>query len=375
MFLQQITEYIHEKSDEANVATQLLIISHSEEIASAALDQRFNLVVGRKQSNRTFFLNWDKIGGSEPVGSGSRDKLKKLVLNFNAELLFADKLLVYEGNGERLILNALIRKVRKQIDSALSQKLQGELDKLKQAEPKLEEQELLLKQAKLRRKFRMRKDVLSETIAMIPAGTAFANYFPAIAALEFDQVVLITDIDFQKDMVESKISDALSTNGNIKFLMPDVKQRVGQKGDIYDLLAPKADKLMKRWHVTAGYEFYEVDGEHLANFEVVSQGLIVDDSYRFWPRTLESAMIFATAVNEHLFNDHKMLRDQSINHIFNEGPESFFKYNAVEENVMAPRLKKADFALSSLDVILDDKFTVPAYLREAISWLVSEHEE
>ncbi|MDM7455247.1 AAA family ATPase, partial [Lacticaseibacillus paracasei] len=62
IFVQQIRTFIQRQAEECQIPYQLLIISHSPEIAISAFEMNFQIVIGRRQGNFSYFINWDKVG-------------------------------------------------------------------------------------------------------------------------------------------------------------------------------------------------------------------------------------------------------------------------------------------------------------------------
>lgn len=158
VFIQKIAKHIDKYAQDFDIHYQLVIISHSHEVAVSALDSLdFKLVIGRQHNSETRFLNWSELGGTSEEATQSRAKLKKLMLNYNAELLFSDKLIAYEGDGERLLLGSLSRAIKRQT-----------------------------------------RETTGDKVAWIPVGTHFEGYQCALADLLFDKILLITDNDYDK---------------------------------------------------------------------------------------------------------------------------------------------------------------------------------
>lgn len=318
IFVQQIREFIRKHAERLQIPYQLLIISHSPEVAVSAFEMGFQIVVGRRRGNVSYFINWDKLGGSDPA---YREKLKKLIMNYNAEMLFADKLIAYEGNAERLILTALIRK------NVCS--------------------------------------LLGEKVAFIPVGTAFNNLRPAIADLKFDKVLLITDVDYKSARNSNDIEDTnnvKTTNGNLRYLLEDFTDKT--KVNEINLTCYFRDKTksISQKHIISS----KADGgdKRVADFMIVTQGYSCD--FNFWPRTLESSLVFASKQNFSLYKGSGLLK---------ENVEQTIEGNPYDANDIYGKLLsqgKADFALNSLDLIADNKYTIPDYLLKGLKWLADK---
>lgn len=333
IFIQKIAQHIAQYASELKISYQLVIISHSPEVAVSALDTLdFRLVVGRQHKGITRFLNWNELGGDDLEAKGSRNKLKKLMLNYNAELLFSDKLIAYEGDGERLILGGLSRIIRKKYP-----------------------------------------DSPGDKVAWIPVGTHFEGYRKALAALLFDKVLLITDIDYGIQDGYDNPDMSRSTNQNIRFLfsMSDGELSSVQKTGDFEGLQEQT-YLERHWYLSIENRLLSVqpvsiqDKQDDAEFLVVSEGKAVD--FDIWPRTLESALVFASVSNFNLYKNAELLRNGvSANEVSNA-------LNDVEKKLLSSGLRKADFALESQNIIEDSNFVVPKYLELGLGWLVKDDE-
>lgn len=314
IFVQQISKFIQDSAAKLNVPYQLLIISHSPEVAVSAFEMDFQIIVGRKQGQFSYFINWETIGGEN---SASREKLKKLIMNYNAEMLFADKLVAYEGNAERLILTALIR-------------------------------------ANV-------PELLTEKIAYIPVGTSFNNLKDALADLRFEKILLITDLDYRR-IKDKNIPDTTSgmktTNGNLCYLENDGNSL--KDLDLKKFCDANPPFLSNKMYLEPNNPSSNVEKSD-DNFMIVTQGY--NQEFQFWPRTLESAMVFVNQMNFRMYKEAKLLRNDIDETTKNE----IYDVNNISGKLL--NVGKADFALDSLDLITNDNFTIPQYLMKGLSWL------
>lgn len=247
----------------------------------------------------------------------SRDKLKKLILNYNAELLFADKIIAYEGDAERLTITAMIRKCA----------------------PKL----------------------LSEKIAFIPVGTSFPILAPAISDLDYQKILLITDIDFKMNALTGepqKLEEITTTNSNLKYLNKHPEETKVTDINLTNKFRNKETKI----YATASLVPEDTRIDHDDNFMVTTQGY--NSNYKFWPRTLESAIVSASTQNFNLYSAAGFLKSDASKNIQNN-PSLL---NLVDKYLLKKR--KADFALDGLDLIASPQFTVPEYISSGLEWLV-----
>ncbi|UWY23251.1 AAA family ATPase [Lacticaseibacillus paracasei] len=384
VFIQQIQEYVEEHGQACIISCQLIIISHSPEVAVSALSLNFDLIIGRSHKENTRFINWNQLGAAAgEKGIESRDKLRKLVLSYNAELFFADKLLCYEGDGERLILGSLMRN---------------------------------------RDKFESGHGLMSEKVALLPVGTHFTSYRAALADLLFDQILVITDVDFHlKPSVETEKlnsssksdKDKKETTTYWKFGVDECETIKTTNSNLALLGDINADKsrtslidlkvLIKRRQQTLANLFSNDGGNwdmkssavefergmicrvvgltsddtlvdlatppdsEIAELMITTQGFIPE--INFWPRTLESALIFSDQKNFDLYMGKHLLQP-----LVEWSSRVDPRYNDVEKKLLASTLHKADFATESLDVLTDENFSMPRYLKVGLDWLVGIHE-
>jgi predicted ATP-dependent endonuclease of OLD family len=315
VFIQQIREFVKKNSKSMGISYQLIIISHSPEIAVSAFEMNFQIVVGRKKDKVTKFINWDSLGKADTV---ARTKLKKLILNYNAELLFADKLIAYEGNAERLIFSSIIRKEA--------------------------------------------PSLLGEKVAYLPVGTSFRNLQSALADLKFEKILLITDIDFKMNSngTPQMQEGITTTNKNIQYLfncpLSDSLNKIK-----LDALYNKKEEFLCEYCKLLTNKVDHVDNPHEADFAIFSEGY--NKTFKFWPRTLESALVTASKKNVDLYNHANLLKKDAVEKL-NSYP---FIVNHVEDELLTQ--KKADFALNSLELISKEGYAVPSYLKEGLHWL------
>ncbi len=328
VFIQQIRKYIGEQAQELGLSYQLVLISHSPEIAVSAFDMDFQIVIGRAHNGTTRFINWNSLGGEN--GSESREKLKKLMLNYNAELLFADKIIAFEGDSERLTLGALSRKLNSDVN------------------------------------------ILSEKIALIPVGTHFNSYQKALADLEFDRILLVTDIDFPIDWSGNFSKPFFSTNENIRYLLTNQPDIHMNRLSLNLIMSEKKEFLFKKWKLLRNGQLKEMKDtstEEFSEFEIVSEGY--QSKYNFWPRTLESAMVASGEQNCDFYRKNNVLRTNICKTLI----DNPYELNNIEKKLISSKMSKTDFALLSLDIIPESDFTVPRYLQEGLKWLGEHNNE
>jgi predicted ATP-dependent endonuclease of OLD family len=291
-----------------------LIISHSPEVAVSAFEMNFQIIIGRSHGGITRFITWDNLGSNNPL---SKQKLKKLILNYNAELLFADKLIAIEGDSERILLNSIMRKIN--------------------------------------------PTLLSEKIAIIPVGTNFKGFKDSLADLLFDKILLITDIDFsEKDTEDNNI---YSTNKNIQLLFSSNLDTTIKDHPLNKTLKQEKSFLTKEWNLMPNGNLTNSDNDSISsNFKIVTEGY--SNEFKFWPRTLESAMVTASHQNFDLYKKNELLRND-VKVSLDKNP---YLLNDIEGKLLRSTVKKADFALNTLDFINNKTFRIPQYLKKGLEW-------
>lgn len=313
IFIQKINEYIKKLARSSNIKVQLLIISHSSEIASTALKLKYHTIIGREIKGNTYFINW-KSENDDEEEKKSKENLKKLILNYNAEVFFADKIIAIEGMSEELIISKMMDKI----------------------DPSL----------------------ISEKIAIIPVGTHFKSYEKALSLLGFEKILLITDLDFAKNWKGDIGNEGCeTTNSNLTYLFKEDKE-------LKDIL--KCIFEQEKDFYTNELELSEkVDG---VNFKIVTQGY-TEAFRKFIPRTLEAAMIAASKKNFELYKGTNLLRDQ-VTEIDIDNCHGEKSINNIDKVLLKSTVKKADFAIETLNVAESSDFVIPQYINKGLEWLL-----
>lgn len=313
IFIQKINEYIKKLARSSNIKVQLLIISHSSEIASTALKLKYHTIIGREIKGNTYFINW-KSENDDEEEKKSKENLKKLILNYNAEVFFADKIIAIEGMSEELIISKMMDKI----------------------DPSL----------------------ISEKIAIIPVGTHFKSYEKALSLLGFEKILLITDLDFAKNWKGGIGNEGCeTTNSNLTYLFKEDKE-------LKDIL--KCIFEQEKDFYTNELELSEkVDG---VNFKIVTQGY-TEAFRKFIPRTLEAAMIAASKKNFELYKGTNLLRDQ-VTEIDIDNCHGEKSINNIDKVLLKSTVKKADFAIETLNVAESSDFVIPQYINKGLEWLL-----
>lgn len=237
VFIQNLINYIDKYRKTFDIQT--LIISHSAEVAVSAIERsnKFSLIRVSKLDEKLIVKNWEEI---------DKGRIKSLILNYNSEILFAEKVILIEGDAERAMITAMMRKMDKYCDTTL----------------------------------------LSQQIAIIPVGNAIRNLLESLSAMSFKKIVYFTDLDFarkdntQQNSRPNKVYDFNNANCSTNSTINTVFLQDGTS--FKDTFKDK----------TKAY-FCESYPE-IANLKVFTQGWI---GSKFLPNTLEPAILNAASSN------------------------------------------------------------------------------
>jgi putative ATP-dependent endonuclease of OLD family len=272
IFIQNLIKYIDKYRDSFDIQT--LIISHSAEVAVSAIEKsnQFSLIRVSKVNESLVVSNWEDI---------NKGRLKSLILNYNSELLFAEKIILIEGDAERAIITSMMRKI---------DLLEG-------------------------------TNLLSQQIAIIPVGNSIKSLVESLQLMSFKKIVYFTDLDF----AQNKVSDSgkrthskvltfdeaeLSTNSTIKEVFLNNGEAFH---DYFEKKKPYFSKLHPAFD----------------NLKVFTQGWI---NSLFLPNTLEPAILNASPNNSTLIDPDlesaAYTNDVSVNKV----SFAFDTANAIDES-------------------------------------------
>lgn len=289
VFINRIVSYIDREAGQKGVSIQLFIVSHSAEVAIAGLEEKFNLVIGKSGNNN--FVNWSNLD------KVSANKLQKLLMNTNGDVLFADKVIAYEGDAERILLPAFLKKMANENPNILAQK-----------------------------------------IALLPVGTHFESYEKALVHLGYSRIALITDIDF------------IQTESRTKYEENLPKEKTRTSNPMINRLALVTLDGLNQFN--GGAVDFPNEYETPTVLRMFTQNKLDD----IWPRTLELALF---AVNMKLYQSIKI--GVGLNN----------PTNKIDKLLTG---SKTSFALDTLEILEEGDFTIPMYIKDALSW-ISEEEQ
>lgn len=237
IFIQNLIKYINKHRKSFDIQT--LIISHSAEVAVSAIEKsnQFSLIRVSKINESLVVTNWEDI---------NKGRLKSLILNYNSELLFAEKIILIEGDAERAIITSMMRR----------------LDLLEKT------------------------NLLSQQIAIIPVGNSIKSLVESFQIMSFQKIVYFTDLDFARKEVskdgKNRPAKALTFDEAELTTNSTIKEVFLKNGENFHDYFEKKEPYFSEFHPV------------FENLKVFTQGWI--DS-KFLPNTLEPAILNASPNN------------------------------------------------------------------------------
>ncbi|WP_273713250.1 ATP-dependent nuclease [Leuconostoc mesenteroides] len=237
IFIQNLIKYINKHRKSFDIQT--LIISHSAEVAVSAIEKsnQFSLIRVSKINESLVVTNWEDI---------NKGRLKSLILNYNSELLFAEKIILIEGDAERAIITSMMRR----------------LDLLEKT------------------------NLLSQQIAIIPVGNSIKSLVESFQIMSFQKIVYFTDLDFARKEVskdgKNRLAKALTFDEAELTTNSTIKEVFLKNGENFHDYFEKKEPYFSEFHPV------------FENLKVFTQGWI--DS-KFLPNTLEPAILNASPNN------------------------------------------------------------------------------
>ncbi|MCL2279435.1 MAG: ATP-dependent endonuclease [Oscillospiraceae bacterium] len=338
IFIQNIKDLIEEKRTDLNLNIQTLLTTHSSHIvADCNFDDIRYLKRIKKQNKQTIAsMNFEQLSAEYECECKKQpcDKEKCVKKSFNfikqhltlsrSELFFADKVIFIEGDTERLLLPAMMRKVdQENNDKTLP--------------------------------------LLSQNISVIEVG-AYSHKFRKLIAFLGLKALVITDIDgTKKEATKDK-------DGKIK-----TSKKTGET--IYSKVAcPSAEAKYTSNH--ALINFFDLDDSdehfnHLISME--SKKKIVDGALRvayqteennYLARSFEDSFI---ALNLDYIKRNVDAFEQGLKNRENFNASNLDYYELANECIC----KKSSFATELLynEANSEDKWEIPKYIKEGLEWL------
>lgn len=324
IFIKNIKELLHEgiKDEYGTVRPlQYIVSTHSSHIVS---DSDYDDI---KYLNRVEGKNEVKAKRLKSLSEVYENKdhlrfLKQYITINRSELFFADKVILIEGDTERILLPAIIKK----------------LDKIAPPE-------------------KSTLPLMSQNISIIEAGAHAEIFVTLLNFLELKKVLVLTDFDccsseghHLKERYE-KGKGQITTNTALKYFFNEKN---------CDLLATiaESDKCFA-WDVTVGKMVKDNNGCYMVCYQTEEQG--------YQPRSFEDDFM---ALNK-TFIVEKNFTDRAIDEKYKDGFDAVDKAYDVAEMVKS----KAAFAFEILlnsEEIGDDPFggwMIPTYIKQGLMWL------
>lgn len=300
---------------------------------SSIIDPYKTLTEDRKEYSD--FVNDKNFSDTIPEQM-SREILYMYDLNF-ANIVFADKVILFEGDTERMYIQALLRESEKypfdQFDKIMTQ-------------------------------------LRAQYIAFVQVGGAYASaYIPLLHVLKIPSLI-ITDIDYKKEKREGSInsSDDLindsiaisTTNATLKKVWSHNQQN---------------HKLSEQMH-----SYYEYSG---SNIVITINGidniaLVTQSKLDGFGKTLEDALLY------------KLKGDVNVENIFDVADREKWKMMRKKKNILFPIPPKQEIAIHDIvksiannrkktdfmySLILNNqvKESLPDYIKEGLIWLAAKN--
>ncbi len=322
VFINNIKSLLKKSSEEKNIKLQTIITTHSSHIVSQSSFD--DIKYFNKSDNGTWCKNLKDLEEMYKSEEKNYKFLKQYLTLNRSEIFFADKIIFIEGDTERILLPAMLKKIDKN-STDLDEKL------------------------------------LSQNISIIEVGR-HSKIFEKF--LNFIQIktLIITDIDSTRKKINTKgkttyIScpvddeEAIRTsNDSIKFFF----DKYIENDDCLDILKniQTKDRILKK---------VENNWEKNENGNLMIQYQLKEDSINYFPRSFEDAFI---CINSDFIkkNDFSSLKNKEI---IEEKPNEYYKI--ANECIDS----KPSFAIEILLNSNEDysNWNIPKYIKEGLEWL------
>lgn len=322
VFINNIKSLLTKSSKEKGIELQTIITTHSSHIVSQSSFD--DIKYFNKNDKGTWCKNLKDLEKEYKSEEKSYKFLKQYLTLNRSEIFFADKIIFIEGDTERILLPAMLKK----IDTSSS-----ETD----------------------------EKLLSQNISIIEVGRHSKIFEKFLDFLQI-KTLIITDIDSTKKEITKKgkttyvacpveIDDAIRTsNDSIKFFL----NKYIENDDCLDELKniQSKDRVIKK-----GENGWEKD----VNGYVRIQYQEKEDSIDYYPRSFEDAFI---CINTDFIKDNEF---SALKHkeIIEEEPNEYYKIaNKCVDS-------KPSFAI---EILLNSKedfsnWNIPKYIKEGLEWL------
>lgn len=322
VFINNIKRLLTKSSEEKKIKLQTVITTHSSHIVSQSSFD--DIKYFNKNENGTWCRNLKDLEKEYKSKEKEYRFLKQYLTLNRSEIFFADKIIFIEGDTERILLPAMLKK----IDTNSS-----ETD----------------------------EKLLSQNISIIEIGRHSKIFGKFLDFLQI-KTLIITDIDSTKKEITSKgktvyvacpveIDEAIRTsNDSIKFFF----EKYIDNDDCLEILKniQTKDKILTK--VESSWEKNE-------NGNLMIQYQLKEDSINYYPRSFEDAFI---CINSDFIKNYDF---PSLKHkeIIEEEPNEYYKIaNKCIDS-------KPSFAIEILLNSDDDysNWNIPKYIKEGLEWL------
>ena len=321
VFINNIKNLLTKSSGEKGIKLQTIITTHSSHIVSQS---DFNDIKYFNKDNGTWCKNLKDLERLYE-GEGKHYKFLKQYLTLNSsEIFFADKIILIEGDTERILLPAMLKKI--DMNS-------GEAD----------------------------EKLLSQNISIIEVGRHSKIFEKFLNFLQI-KTLIITDIDSTKKEIniEGKttyVACSVEDDGAIRTSNDSIKyffSKYIENDDCLEVLKniKKNERIIKK---------VEDNWEKDENGNMMVQYQLKEDSVEYYPRSFEDAFI---CINSEFItnNEFPSLKKKKI---IQEEPNEYYKI--ANECIDS----KPSFAI---EILLNSNenysnWNIPSYIKEGLEWL------
>lgn len=317
VFINNIKNLLNKSSKEKKIKLQTVITTHSSHIVSQS---DFNdIKYFNKDSNGTWCKNLKDLEKLYKSDEKSYKFLKQYLTLNSSEVFFADKIIFIEGDTERILLPAMMKKI----------------DDDKETEEKL----------------------LSQNISIIEIGRHSKLFEKFLDFLQI-KTLIITDIDSTRKNENNRyvscpvddVNAIRTSNDSIKYFF----DKYIKNDDCLDELKSitSNDRIIKK---------VENNWEKDENGNLMVQYQLKEKTVNYYPRSFEDAFI---CINGEFIksNEFTSLKNKKI---IETEPNEYYK---IAENCID---SKPSFAIEILLNSNDDysNWNIPSYIKEGLEWL------
>lgn len=327
--LKGLIEELKKSEGPGEISLQCLLTTHSPNVVANADFEDMRYLI-RNGSESVQAKNLDNLKATyekeENQGRANYKFIKQYLTLDRADIFFADKVILIEGDTERILMPSMMSKV----DALHSEEY---------------------------------NNLHSQEISVIPAGAYGYVFLPLVNFLGL-KTLIITDSDFVNGKYSQKCKyEELSATSNqtIKTLLPDVTDTSAHLKELYS---------QDRVHTFTNNDGKQWVPDHNGNLGLTFQTGLVDG---YHPRSFEDAFIFENeAFLKEKIDSFRSIRSEIAKKQFIDGDKTPYDLAALID-------KKTSFAM---DLLLaeaggsvdgnDNKWKVPSYIERGLEWLAEE---